>query len=432
MKRALAATLLTAGMLAAQDDIAALVERLGSDEPSARSAAYNELQRRRSPEVVPLLGKRLAAFPLAGQSLGVYLLQQYAIDDTRAVYHRLLDQPSTLLRAAAAAALYRAGEGDALAPLCAAVTAATGQELDLVLNRLFGIDAPPLVAAVRAKVREGTPASAIETALYQLLTMQKGRDDATARAAEALLASTDLTIQAAAAAYLVAAGNGQHAPVLAAALRQQPSLLPSLQRFLQRAAHLDPVVLDVLAERLAAAKSQYDIQVPARILQQHAPGKAIAALQQLLRSDDDTLRTAALEAISAIPGAMEPKLLREMLASGNGKAVLLAAEALRRIDDTSGFDAVLALVRDQALRAEAVRVLGGFRRREAVPPLLDALADADAVVRRNGWFALQNLLPDLFPYRRFDLNGCGYAPDAAPAARAAGLAVLRAWWAAQQ
>lgn len=421
-----------ASMLSAQAEVSALVERLGSADARERSDAYNELQRTRPPEAAQLLGKRIAAFPLGGQSLGVYLLQQYPIEDTRAIYRKLLDQGSTFLRAAAAAGLYRAGERDALAPLCAAVAAAKEQELDLVLNRLYGIDAPALADAVRNLLRESTPATAVETALYHLLTQGKGRDEATQRAAEGLMTSSEPRVRAAAAAYLVATGIGQHAAALAELLRQQPNLLPSLQRFLDRADHLDDVVLDVLVERLEAAKSQMDVNLPARILQKHAAGKATSALRQLLSSDDEVVRTAALEALSAIPGALEPKLLREMLGSGKEKLVLVAAETMRRMDDYSGFDAVLELARTGKLRSEAIRVLGGYRLRAAIPPLLDALDDQDVQVRRNAWNALQQLLPDLFPYRRFDLGKTGYAPEAAPAVRSEGLRVLRAWWQARQ
>ncbi len=78
-----------------------------------------------------------------------------------------------------------------------------------------------------------------------------------------------------------------------------------------------------------------------------------------------------------------------------------------------------------------MRALGQFRVRAALPPLLDALADDDAQVRRDAFTGVARLLPALFPYRRFDMRAAGYQPDAAPAQRAAGLAALRAWWQAQ-
>ena len=75
-----------------------------------------------------------------------------------------------------------------------------------------------------------------------------------------------------------------------------------------------------------------------------------------------------------------------------------------------------------------MRVLGGFRDRKAVPVLLDAFASDDVQVRRNAVTGLQQTLPDLFPYRRFDLETTGCRADAGEAQRAEALRVLRAWW----
>jgi HEAT repeat protein len=98
------------------------------------------------------------------------------------------------------------------------------------------------------------------------------------------------------------------------------------------------------------------------------------------------------------------------------------------MDDPSGLPVVIALLPRArgAKRAEAARVLGGFRSRQAVPPLLDLLDDPELAVRQAAWTGLQEIWRDLLPYRRFDFARCGYDPSAS--ARAPGIAALRAFW----
>lgn len=428
--RPFAGAVLLLAALPAQTDVAALVQRLGGDDASLRSEAYTELMRLRPPEAVALLGKAIGGFPLAGQNLAGWLLQQYPLDDTRKLYRQLLQHDSALLRVIAAAPLWRAGERDVEAVLAAAIGAAGGEELELLLNRLFGIDAPAIASAVRGRLREASGGSAIEAALYHLLVQQRPPDPATARAAEALLAAADARTVAAAAAWLVARGQGQHGPALVAALQQSPQLLPSLQRFLDRAPRLDEPLLALLVERLAVAKTAYEVTVPARLLQRHAAGRAVSALRELLRRDDEAIRSAALQALAAVPGGLEPRALRELLQSTDERQVLLAAETLRRLDDDAGFEPVLRLAGAGGQRAEAVRVLGGFCRREALAVLLQGLDDAELQVRRNAFTAVSQLLPRLFPYRRFDLQRLGYRAEAPASERASAVAAVRAFVAA--
>ncbi len=419
---------------AASPEVERLVEKLGATDARERSDAYMQLQRMRSPDNVPLLAKRLPGWPLASQSFGMYLLQGQPIDATRPVYQRLLQEKSAFLRGASAAALYRSGEKGAAAALASAITASDDMERMQVLGRLWGIDDVRVRDAVRGLVRVGASERALEDALYHLLSVGPGPDAATVRAAETVLgdAGTGVAARATCAAFLLAAGIDKHGPALAATLGSDPNALTRLRRFLDRAPRIGPDVEDALVGKLLAAKSAFEVTWPAQTLEKHAADKAVGALRELLRAKEDAVRKAALETLASIPRALQAHELRAMLAHEDPETALVAADAMRRMDDGSGIDRVVELVGKQgAHRLTAVRALGQFRARAAVPVLLDALADGDRNVRDAAFLGLQRILPALFPYRRFDLQSTGYAPDGADDRRAAGLAALRAWWAAR-
>jgi hypothetical protein len=404
----------------AQTDVAAQVARLGSQDPQQQYEGYRELQRTRPPEAIGLLARQLAACPLNGQSLGVSLLQQYPIDQTREAYRKLVADGGPFLRGASAAALLRA---EALGTAAAA-------ERTMLLQRLYGLDDPLVGAALRALIRGGVPGVDVENALYLLLSAPQ-REDAALRAAEALLAGAgeDGRARAACAAFLLACGETRHAPLVAEAIAADRSAVVRLARFLERAPGLGRELTAALAELLAGARNRNEVSLASRVLREHAEAEAVAALRGLLTAEDAPVREAALEALSEIPGALDAETLRRMLASGEVGSVLVAADTLRRMDDPSGLARVLELVEAPgAGRLAAVEVLGRFRARGAVPPLLDALDDADEAVRRTAFQALGRLLSDLFPYRRIDVSTTGYRAEAAPAERATATAALRRFW----
>ncbi len=435
MSRPLLAWLALAAMLPAQDvDVAALVERLAGDDTRARSDAYQELMRRKPPEAIGLVARRLPTMPLDGQNLGLYLLQWFPLDDTRTALRSLLKEKAPLLRGAAAAMLWRGGERDALPVLTAALAAGDGRDAQFLLSRIYGIDDPAVRDAVRSRVLPGADDAAIDQALHHLLTTQKDLDQATIAAARAVLladaqGATAVRARASAAAYLLARGHAGDADAVLAALAAGEAWLASLRRFLDNAPRLPEPVLDALAERLQKATSEYDVTATGQLLARHSESKAVAALRKLLDSGTEPVRKGALAALAQIPGALDARQLATMLASGDATVALVAAETLRRMDDPQGFDRVRQLATDGGThRPEALRVLGGFRRRDAVPPLLAGLDDADLPVRTAAWSALQGLLPDLLPYRTLDLPSTGYAPNAQKAQRDAGVAALRAFW----
>jgi HEAT repeat protein len=408
-------------------DLAGLVEQLGAADATLRSRAYSALLQRRAPEIVPLLAKKIASFPLDGQSYGVYLLQQQPFDRTRATWLQLVDGAVPFLRGAGAAMLLRNGEPAHAGVLAALLQDGAAEVRQALINLVWGITDERVLAAERACVRAGQPGSIAVQALQHLVQQENGRSDATVAAVALLAGDQDHNLRAAALAYLVAAGENAHAPALAALLAAEPGQLWSVRTFLDRAARLDPAVVDAIAAALPRARP-YEVGPTAALLQRHAPDKAVAALRALLTGNNAELRAPALEALAAIPGALEQKQLRELLDSGDPSQQLAAAATLRRMDDPSGLPVVIALLprAPGGRKAEAARVLGGFRSRQAVPPLLELLDDPEFAVRQAAWTGLQAIWRDLLPYRRFDFARCGYDP-AAPA-RAAGIAALRAFW----
>ena len=165
----------------------------------------------------------------------------------------------------------------------------------------------------------------------------------------------------------------------------------------------------------------------AALLQRSSPDKAIAALRLLLEHENQEIRTGALEALSGIPGALDTNALQRMLTTGDTQQQLVAADTLRRMDDLSGLPKVIAvLAKVGPQKAEAARVLSRFRSRAAGAAMIDLLDDPDAQVRQAAWNGLQNVLRELFPYRKFDFAKCGYEPNSPT--RGAGITALRTFW----
>lgn len=419
---------LAAAPLVAQKELEGLVEQLGSSDPAARSRAYSTLQRERNPDVVPLLGKRIDGMPPEGQQLALYLLQQHAIDLTRPLYTRLLAAERPLLRATAAAMLVRNGDRTRLPVLAKAVAAAPREERQQVLQVLWSIDDPTITDAVRGYVTAEATAPLLVSALEQLRQLEKGRSAATTGAVRALAASTNADVRAAALTWLCGGDGGDaFAPELAQLLREDGKRFWTVERLFERGRKYPAVLTDAFAAALAAVRSQYDVQQVAALLKVQAPELVGPALRALLDHANDGVRTAAMQALAAVPGGLESKELQKMLQTGSPEQQLAAAAVLRRMDDPSGLPVVLQLVakRDKQT-AEAVRVLAGFRSREVVEPLLAALDDAELPVRQAAWTGLQQVLRDLFPYRRFAFDRIGYDPNGSN--RGAAIQQLRTWW----
>jgi hypothetical protein len=219
-------------------------------------------------------------------------------------------------------------------------------------------------------------------------------------------------------------------PALAAELASSGAeALMRISRFLQRAPALGDELLAAVAAQAEGASPASVSLVAIRLLAQHAGPQQTGVLERLVSHKDATVVKAALEALQK-RGAAVPRLaLASMLSAADPGRALAAAEALLRMDDESGLARVQALAAaDGKDRAEALRVLSQYRRREVVPTLLSALDHPELAVRSAADLGLRSLWPRLFPYRRFDFDSSGYTPGGAPDARAAGAAKLRAWW----
>ena len=118
---------------------------------------------------------------------------------------------------------------------------------------------------------------------------------------------------------------------------------------------------------------------------------------------------AAFGLVAELAGKAQLDTLRKSLASAAPSVRVAAAEALRRFGDDSGLLPVLDVLKEGTVteRREAVKVLGGFRVRGAIPRLIDALEDPDASVRSYAWSGVRQVIVALFPYRRLDWVGMG-------------------------
>jgi HEAT repeat protein len=167
------------------------------------------------------------------------------------------------------------------------------------------------------------------------------------------------------------------------------------------------------------------------LLKDWAYRPAVPVAEKLVEDPDSRVSRAAFALITTLAGRSQLGSLRRSLENGEDPIRLLAAEALRKFDDESGFEIVVEILRDGLVteRRDAARILGGFRRRGSIPPLIDALADEDASVSTIARTSIQQVVTALFPYRRFDWNAIGLTTTSSHADRKKAAALLRAWWA---
>lgn len=426
-RAALAGALLAlSGALAAQKDLEAKVEQLGSADAATRSQAYTALIRERNPDVVPLLGKRIDTMPPDGQQYALYVLQQYPIDTTRALYTRLLGAERALLRATAAAMLVRSGDKKHQPLLTKAAAEAPASERFGVLNALWSIDDPALLDAVRAWLGADTSGPLATSVLAFLKQNEKTTSPATTAAVRALAKTGGMDARAAALVWLVGGADGeQFAAELVALLRDAPNRYWMVERLFDRDRKYPAALTPLFENALAGPRSQYDVTQTVALLRTQAPELVAPTLRKLLGHHVADVRTAAMQALAA-SGGLEAKELQKLLKEGTPEQQVVAAAVLRRMDDPSGLPIVLQLAQQPGNHlAEAVRVLATFRSREIIEPLLKALDDGNALVRQNAWTGVQQALRDLFPYRRFEFERTGY--NANTGDRAAAIQMLRAW-----
>ncbi len=412
--------------LPAQRSTEELVTDLGDQDGQVRQRAYQELQRRRDPLIVPALDGRIEGFERGGQQFAVYLLRSLPLDATRRLYRRLAKRSPPFLRVAAAAELVRKGDERAMPGLVSALAEVPEADRASVTNHLYSLSGDAYHDAVLRWLRPGARADVVRALLLHLTRQGKIEDRRLRTALEPLAEDEDLEVRVAALAWLARVDRAR-ADALAEVLSQDSGRFWPVRDLLDTDRKLGDAVLEAMATALREPRSTYDVTKVAEMMQKQARGKAVAPLRELLEHDKEGLRAAALEALASIPGALGDADLRRLLGSGDPKSELVAADLLRRRDDLSGLEVVLArMPKAGKHRADAAKVLGGFRDPRVVEPLLALLDDADVQVRRNAWTGMQALMRGLFPYRRFYFGDDSYRPEAP--SRGAAIARLRAWW----
>ena len=429
----MAALLLPAAWALAQTGkFAPLLEQLADDTDSQRRyQAYLALQRERSPALVPLLVEALPRMAHQSQSFGLSLLQGYPPEVEHPALRQLLRAKAPFLQLGAAAVLLRAGDRTLVDPITQALarTDVDSTTRTAMIYRLYGLTDAKIGAAVAALVTPAADANVLDAALGHLL--QNEHPDAKPAAAALLAApAAGADTRALAAAFLLAKGDGAQAPAIATALMAQGgSLLSRLQRYLLAASALPDSITNALAEIAANATLAYQVEIALGLLGKHASDQHLPMIRKLATHADAKIAKAALDALQKRGISMPAGALARMLAAKEPEVALNAADTLRKNDDLSGLPRVLELAKMQGThQAEAMRVLGRFRTPQAVPALLDGLEATDLGVRSAAEQSLGMLLPSLFPYRRFDLQGTGYSAGAEANVRAEAVRKIRAWW----
>ena len=396
-----------------------------------RYDAYLVLQRERSVAALPAIVETLPRCGPQGQSLGLSLLMSYPADVGHPALRKLLDRKSPLLEVGAAAVLFRSGDQSSVEhivqPLARGDIAPALKSA--MLNRIYGIREPKISAAVRSLIVPESDSSVLDAALNHLLQVEDRESQGKIAALLAAPSVRDDT-KALASAFAFALGDTNQADAVASAVRSGGgNLLVRIQQYLQKTVRLPEPILQAITEIAEKSEVGYHVQTAIGLLAQHGSGKEIALFKKLLDHKNAQVAKAALEAIQKSGAGLPVDALRRLLASEQVSLALAAADGLRKADDPSGLPRVLELLKSGATeRAEAARVLGNFRHPSVIPVLIEALLDAEPGVRSAAEQGLTRLLPNLFPYRRFDMASTGYAANGTPSARAEAVQRIRAWW----
>lgn len=426
------AALLFAAPVAAQDDLGRLVADLGAKDSSKRVAALNELRKRKDPRAIPLVLAALPGYEYLGRYYGVLVLESYPPKLAERAFRSLLNSESPFLRLCAGAALFRNGNTKAAAVVVRALGAEVPtQDMVNMLNRLHGVNHPDVRRAIRGLITADAEVTVISSAFY-VLHNQKDRD-ALALCRELLEKDERGGVRALAAAYLYRFGETERAADLAREIRSGEigsTEFFRVETMLKASGHVSVEILDALSDAL---EDETNTSVLSRVISMLADfryRKAIPAIRKLLAHENRTVAKAAFDALASIPGALDGDSLRPLLNSEDADRRLWAADALRRMDDLTGIGKVIEILAKgtDTQRYEAARILGGFRKAEAVEPLIDALTDGYQSTRSNAANSLRSVLQSLYPYRRFDLKTAGYDYNAPDATRKAAQARIRDWW----
>ncbi len=450
--------LVLAGAGWAKSDFKALAAQL--KDPKARVAAYRELRAAKDPAAIGPVRRVIEELPDSQRHWGLSVLDVYPADLARRAFRPLLRSPSPFTRLFAAEALHRRGVPNMGRTIHAVLRAPDmhARQKRLMLARLRYGRLPryrPLIETVRGFLSATEPVPVIYDAAQILQAID---DDGAVKPAVALLKDPRPGARACAAALLVHLGFSEHVKTIATILRSgklnyELTYVATLLRGLDAVPlEIRKALRELLGRDLAPAILRRLIYWVSRIKDRDA----MPALRKLLKHKDPGIRKTAAKILlnfagrgsaggTAVPKSLEAEdaaALADMLRKKDRKGVrkwlhdkstarrLLAADALRRMDDESGLQTILAILADKKSeeRAVAAKLLAGFRRPDVVAPLLDALADQDAAVRSSAYLALGVVWNALFPQRVLRMRTTRYLPHEPPAKSAPAVARIRAWW----
>ena len=419
----------------AELDVDRLVADLNATDVSRRSAAWQKLRNAKEPKAIPLLLERIDGFTLMGQHYGVMVLESYPPKVVKKTIPKLLGMSSAYLRFCAGFDLYNMGDKRGVPAMVEALEA-PDVEMSMrmyMLNRLYNVRDERVMQVVRGMLEPGIQPSLLGSLLWAL----RMNPDAATLDACRRLHETDERPDARflTAVFLFHAGEAERVDDIVEALRtgEISTIAFSRMRSLFQVARIStpPKILEAATELVDADTEPYLLRVVIQFLADARHRAVVGRLQKLLGHENALVSKAVFEALAELGAGFEADALRPLLTGGDPERRVSAADILRRMDDLSGLEAVIDVLQTgekNTERSEAARVLGFFRVRAAVDPLLDALLDEDLLVRGNALRALDQQWRSLFPYRRLDLVAAGYLASDAEAQRKTAVARIRAWW----
>ena len=433
---ALIVLLLFAAPAVAEKSVAELVAELGGPDAMQRSRAMTELRNRKDPRAIPLLVGALPDYEYLGQYYGVMVLEAYPQKLSEPALPSLVQAEAPYLRLAAATGVYRYGDLRAV-PVIVKTLTLPDIEPSIrmyMLNRLNWVQDRKVLDAVRSLVVPGAEVTVIGAAMNLLGNMP---DDASRSMAVNLLADPRPGVRAMALTLLYRMGEEHRAVEISEALRSgevEYNEFIRIRSLLYPMPRVSAEILDAVLSLLEADDDTNTLSQGIGLIEKFRYRKAIPVLKKLLTHENRIVSKAAFEALSALGGGLDAEVLYPLLESEDVDQRLMAADALRKMDDLAGFTTLVEILKagqDQQ-RADAAKALGGFRTPAAVEPLIAALLDSYSTTRTYAETSLLSVLRTLYPYRRFDLVTTGYQRDGPAARREQAVKLIRGWWAANR
>lgn len=406
------------------------VARLGSTDSRTRRAAYQVLRSDKTAATLAALRKALPGYQYHSQTLGLILVQGFGVDRCEPVLRSFLRGKPSILRLGAAVWFHQRRDTSVESHIVACLGGVESQTvLASMLSRIWNIKSRAVLHAVQRSLAADSALQVLDPAL-RMLQRAKVVDAIPKVETFLKVEGMDADRRALCAGFLVVMGQSRHAAALAEAIPQVKTF-SRLSILLRDAGHLDKVVLAAILE-FAEASAGYNVRYALELIARHDYRAAVPKLRGMLESVDIKTSKAAFDTLMRMGDGLQPKQLKRLLTGVADNVSLAAADALRRMDDSTGLARVIELTKTSGrIRHEAFDVLGKFRDRRVVPVLLTALMDTDRNVHSRAFRGLQTVFRSLFPYRRFDFITLGYTAAASPVKRRQVTEKIRAWWESQ-